>query len=216
MRGFVQGKIHWEVLVIFSFWSGILIWRWWCASHGAEEAKFRGQADAFSLFLLPSAHPKEFLLPIRFLGLGWDYSWHSHFLTHCEVWDSRAFSTFVPLLCLSQMMQMRREATVLKWLNWILWAQRDASLVYVQMETFLLWGSNVQSLFIWYPPQVSTLKNQVTIVPSLSLWANLQPLCNVISLCTVDLVGWPLLKKASCWTHSVTSSNYGWNFSCQP
>ena len=145
-------------------------------------------------------------LPIRFLNLG------SHFLPHGV--DSRAFSTFVPLLCLSQMMQMRREATVLKWLNWILWAQRDASLVYVQMKTFLLWGSNVQSLFIWYPPQVSTLKNQVTIVPSLSLWANLQPLCNVISLCTVDLVGWPLLKKASCWTHSVTSSNYGWNFSC--
>ena len=56
----------------------------------------------------------------------------------------------------------------------------------------------------------------MTIVPSLSLWANLHPLCNVISLCTVDLVGWPLLKKASCWTHSVTSSNYGWNFSCQP
>ena len=35
-------------------------------------------------------------------------------------------------------------------------------------------------------------------------------------VCTGDLVGWPLLKKASCWTHSVTSSNYGWNFSCQP
>ena len=136
MRGFVQRRIHWEDLVIFSFWSGILIWRWWCASHGAEEAKFRGQADAFRFFLLPSAHPKEFLLPIRFLGLGWDYSWHSHFLPHCEVWDSRAFSTFVPLLCLSQMMQMRREATVLKWLNWILWAQRDASLAYVQIETF--------------------------------------------------------------------------------
>ena len=128
MRDSVQRRIHWVVLVIFSFWSGILIWRWWCASHGAEEAKFRlrGQADAFSFFLLPSAHPKEFLLPIRFLGLGWDYSWHSHFLPHSEVWDSRAFSTFVPLLCLSQMMQMRREATALKWLNWILWAKRAA------------------------------------------------------------------------------------------
>ena len=34
------------------------------------------------------------------------------------------------------MMQLRREATVLKWLNWILWAQRDASLAYVQMETY--------------------------------------------------------------------------------
>ena len=40
--------------------------------------------------------------------------------------------------------------------------------------------------------------------------------CHFYYVCTGDLVGWPLLKKASCWTHSVTSSNYGWNFSCQP
>ena len=125
------------LLVIFSFWT--LKWNlnmkmMMCESRQNSEVKL--MLLAFLLLPASCAHPKEFLLPIRFLGLGWDYSWHSHFLPHCEVWDSRAFSTFVPLLCLSQMMQMRREATVLKWLNWILWAQRDASLAYVQIETF--------------------------------------------------------------------------------
>ena len=125
MRDSVQRRIHWVVLVIFSFWSGILIWRWWCASHGAEEAKFRlrGQADAFSFFCCLVPILKNFFFRSDFLALvGTMYSWHSHFLPHSEVWDSRAFSTFVPLLCLSQMMQMRREATALKWLNWTLWA----------------------------------------------------------------------------------------------
>ena len=71
MRDSVQRRIHWVVLVIFSFWSGILIWRWWCASHGAEEAKFslRGQADAFSFFCCLVPILKNFFFRSDFLAL---------------------------------------------------------------------------------------------------------------------------------------------------